>query len=99
MCVYIHIYIYLFFPELNTVVSCLHNCVSCLPIYLGSHRQSSTAHRQPVLPEPPAAQSSHGRRVRPHQPATAAQLPGGVAAGPHRVGDEERRGRVPAAAA
>lgn len=64
-----------------------------------SNRQSGPADRQPVLPEPPAAQSSHGGRVWPHQPAAAAQLPGGVAAGPHRVGDEKRRRRVPAAAA
>lgn len=63
-----------------------------------SDRQSGPADRQPVLPEPPAAQSSHGGCVRPHQPPAAAQLPGGVAAGPHRVGDEKRRRRVPAAA-
>lgn len=69
-----------------------------MPLSL-SNRQSGAADRQPVLPQPSAAQGSHGGCVRPHQPPAAAQLPGGVAAGPHRVGDEERRGRVPAAAA
>ncbi|XP_055367154.1 mucosa-associated lymphoid tissue lymphoma translocation protein 1 isoform X7 [Betta splendens] len=51
------------------------------------------------LYEPPAAQSSHGGRVRPHQPSAAAQLQGGLTAGPHGVRDEKRSGRVPAAAA
>ncbi|XP_055367155.1 mucosa-associated lymphoid tissue lymphoma translocation protein 1 homolog isoform X8 [Betta splendens] len=52
-----------------------------------------------VAVEPPAAQSSHGGRVRPHQPSAAAQLQGGLTAGPHGVRDEKRSGRVPAAAA
>lgn len=60
--------------------------------------QSGAADRESVLPEPPTAQGPNGRCVRTHQPPAAAQLPGGLTAGPHRVRDAERRRRVPVAA-
>lgn len=82
-----------FFPSRSLTV-----WFSTSPLSRPSDWQSGPADWQPVLPEPPAAQSSHGGRVWPHQPPAAAQLPGGFPAGPHRVRDEKRRRRVPAAA-
>lgn len=51
--------------------------------------QSGPADRKSVIQKPPAAQSSHGGRVWPHQPPAAAKLQSGFAVGPYRVGDEK----------